>query len=395
MSSRPVYQYQPIGSVAKLAELLGYSEKTLNYYADNAESSYHDFCVHNKKNGKSRNISEPKLELKKIQKRINSRIFSGIIFPLYLQGGIKTNNDQSRDYITNANFHCNPKSLINIDISSCYPNIKLESIKSIYRNFFKFPTEVIQILSKLTSYKGSLPQGGCTSSYLANLVLFNHEHQLVKKLNSRGMSYTRLIDDITISCFDKKLEQYECESIIKDVSTMLKKNRLSIKNSKTKINHDYCDFSDLKVTGLNVKHKTPKVPRKERRYIRLLVHICEQESMLDTSTEAYHKLWHETSGKIAKLSRLGYSSAKELRKRLSTILPTLNDYDRSILIKRATQLLTINKSQTTHYGTIKRINEINFQLNILYRTDPMIAIQLRKKIALHFGVVQTKQQYWD
>lgn len=394
MSNKPQYQYKPIGSISVLAALLGYSEKMLLHYANNAENSYHNFSS-SKEGKKTRDISEPKTELKKIQKRINSRIFSGIIFPSYLQGGIKSDSNITRDYITNAGKHCRAKTLINVDILSCYPNIKKESVKSIYRHFFNFPTDVINILTKLTTYNGSLPQGGCTSSYLANLVLFNHEYQLVAKLNSKGITYTRLIDDMTISSFDRRLEQVECERIINDISSMLKKNGLAIKNNKTEVNHDYADFSDLKVTGLNVKHNTPKIENTERKYIRLLVYICEQEAIKDRSTEHYHKLWHEASGKIAKLTRLNYSSAKKLRERLSKILPTLNSYHKSILIRRANELLKLKKDQATHWGVIKRINKVNYELNILYRTDPQIALQLRKNIVDHFGVIKTHKQYWN
>ncbi|EOT8995588.1 hypothetical protein ACU6PJ_004833, partial [Escherichia coli] len=44
----------------------------------------------------------------------------------------------------------------------------------------------------------------CRSSYIANLLFFNSEYNLYNRLKSMGLSYSRLLDDITISS-DKDL----------------------------------------------------------------------------------------------------------------------------------------------------------------------------------------------
>lgn len=385
------FTYSPIGSTKVLADLLGFSEKKLLLIANNANQEYFDFTITN--NNKIRSISEPKLTLKKIQKRINSRIFSGIVFPGYLQGGIKASENYKRDYVENAKKHCHAKTLINIDVQDFYPSIHKEKIKDVYRYLLKYPTDVVDVLTKLTTYNDYLPQGGCTSSYLANLVLFNHEYKLVNYLNSKKITYTRLIDDMTISCSDSRLTYKECESIIRKIAGMLKLHDLSIKNNKTLITHNNAPFSSFKVTGLHVKHKTPKVSGKDRKYIRQLVYICEKTN--DRSTNEYHTLWNKASGKVAKINRLNYPQAVALRQRLSKVLPIFDDYQKSKIISNINKLLKIDKDQKEHYKIVKRINDLNFKLNILGRSDAHLASHLREKIFLHFGKIQTNNERWN
>mgnify|MGYP001453073607 CR=1 FL=1 len=391
IDSKIKFTYAPIGSIKTLAELLGFSEKQLIHIANTANQQYFDFIITN--NNKTRNISEPTFVLKKIQKRINSRIFSGIVFPNYLQGGIKATENNPRDYIENAKKHCDAQTLINVDIQDFYPSIHKEKVKSIYRHLLKYPTDVIDILTKLTMYNDVLPQGGCTSSYLANLVLFNHEYKLVDYLSKKQIKYTRLIDDMTISCSVKRLTSKECEDVITRIAAMLKLHDLSIKNKKTLISHDYEPFKSLKVTGLHVKHKVPKVPGKDRKYIRQLVYICEKNN--DRSTDEYHTLWNKASGKIAKINRLNYPQAITLRERMSKVLPIFDDYQKNKLISNVNQLLSLNKDQKQHYKTIRRINDLYFKLNILGRSHPRLSSHLRKKISQHFGKIQTNNERWN
>ncbi|MCM5141106.1 reverse transcriptase domain-containing protein, partial [Escherichia coli] len=112
-----------------------------------------------------------------------------------------------------------------------------------------------------------VPQGGCCSSYIANLLFFNSEYNLYNRLKSMGLSYSRLLDDITISS-DKDLSSEEKTKVIKLVHGMVNQYRLSINESKTTIEHSKDSSSKLSVTGLWVKHGVPKLTKENRRYIR-------------------------------------------------------------------------------------------------------------------------------
>ena len=233
-TDKPYYPHIAIASIDTLARTLGVNPKRLISISENVDNSYTQFEL---KTG--RVVFEPKFELKKIQKRINSRIFENVVFPYYLMGGIKSqamlgkigkvdeseenidrdlsdeeekpekkNNKATRDYVSNAASHTRAHTLINLDIKKFYTNIKAEYVFDIYKYFFKFPDDVAELLVKLTTFRGRVPQGGCTSSYIANLVFFNTEYRVVSDFRNQGISYTRLLDDVALSSKDNRARSY-------------------------------------------------------------------------------------------------------------------------------------------------------------------------------------------
>ncbi|MCM4958253.1 RNA-directed DNA polymerase, partial [Escherichia coli] len=114
---------------------------------------------------------------------------------------------------------------------------------------------------------------------------------LYNRLKSMGLSYSRLLDDITISS-DKDLSSEEKTKVIKLVHGMVNQYRLSINESKTTIEHSKDSSSKLSVTGLWVKHGVPKLTKENRRYIRYLVYICKKQGAYERHTKEYHDLWN-------------------------------------------------------------------------------------------------------
>ena len=85
---KPYYPHRPIGSIVALARLLSVHPKLLTDIAKKSSNSYTSFQVESN-SGKIRDVFEPKFELKKLQKRVNSKIFEAVYYPEYLTGGIK------------------------------------------------------------------------------------------------------------------------------------------------------------------------------------------------------------------------------------------------------------------------------------------------------------------
>lgn len=284
---KPVYNFKPIGSVDALAKVLGVPPKIIADIAAIADDSYTSFNVISN-SGKARVVHEPKYRLKKIQKRINSRIMSGVSFPDYLTGGLRDPN-LPRDYIMNAGLHSGAESIVKLDIKNFYPNIRGQSVRNIFKYFFRFPDPVVDLLYQLTTLHGRIPQGGCTSSYLANLVFYNSEYLLVSKFRSRSWVYSRLLDDISVSSRDG-LSKHEIKSLIKRVAAMLTAQNLRLNNNKTAILTRNSKSDEFQVTGLWVKHGKPKLHRKERRFARQLVYVAEKEFAKDPTTTEYSEL---------------------------------------------------------------------------------------------------------
>jgi hypothetical protein len=186
---KPFYPFPGIGSVEALAKALDVHHDLLLDIAKKVDQSYTSFDIPKKNNSGYRTVCEPKHELKRLQKKINSRILELVKYPSYLQGGIK-DKSLSRDYVKNAAIHVKPTVLISLDIKNFYPNIHRSHVLNVFKNFLGFHPDVAEVLTCLTTLNDRVPQGGCCSSYLANLIFFGDEFKLVQKLRKLGWRYS-------------------------------------------------------------------------------------------------------------------------------------------------------------------------------------------------------------
>lgn len=386
---KPYYPHIPIASLDALANTLGIALPLLNRLSRIVNSSYVEFDIQTK--NKIRKVYEAKHELKKIQKRINSKIFEKVEYPFYLQGGIR-DVDNKRDYVENAKFHANSNGLIALDIVDFYNNITAEQVFRVFKYFFKFPDDVAGVLTSLTTLDGRVPQGASTSSYLANLVFYNSEYSVVNKFDKKDLKYTRLLDDITVSSV-KQLSQKDKTSIIKSVYAFVKGNGFEIKDEKTKILENSSHSIPYDVTGLWVGHAKPKLRKSERRYIRQLVYACEKSYTVDRTDNDFHALWNRTSGLVAKMQRLDHVQSKGLRLRLSKVLPVYSDTIAKQVVADAQKLL--KRSPAFHkIGFIDTVNKTIYRLGVLGRTERKTAFYLKKLIKTKFKDMPNRGEYW-
>jgi len=138
-------------------------------------------------------INPPKGDLKEIQKRINTYLVDKIQMPEYAFGGIK-----GKDNILNARFHKGQKYVFQTDLKDFFPNI---TNKMVYEMYVRegFSHDVSAMLTKLTTYKGHLPQGAPTSTTIANLVFKPTGMALQTIADREGLSFTTFVDDVTMS----------------------------------------------------------------------------------------------------------------------------------------------------------------------------------------------------
>lgn len=389
---KPYYPYSPIASIDSLSLTLGVVPKILLDIAKNASNSYTEFIVKSK--NKDRLVYEPKYELKKIQKRINAKLFEKVQYPIYLQGGIK-DNVIKRDYVENAKLHVTSKHLINLDIKAFYDNIKPCHVFAVYKKLFKFPDDVCEVLTQLTTYKNRVPQGACTSSYIANLIFFNAEYTLVSSFRQQSITYSRLLDDVTLSS-NKELSEEDVTTSIKKVAALFKKYDLCLKNKKTKVEIKSNKEAEYKVTGLWVGNGEPRVRKNERRYIRQLVYICGLKHNLSSSTQEYHDFWNKVSGMVAKLTRLKHPESAMLRQKLAEILPTFDDDVKRKIIHDIKKLMRKPDTQCSYtHGEIARVNNSMYLLGVLGRTDFNLARSLRRDLKKKYKNLPTYNEIWS
>lgn len=300
---KPSYPHKPIWSLENLAESLRLSSTELKAIAALADRSYRRVEL---EPGNTREVFSAKPRLKEIQKRIKFAILMRVSFPNYLTGSLK-----GRDYITNAQLHTGARVLICEDVTKFFPSVSAEKVFDIWRHFFGFSDQVAQLLTRLTTKAGSLPQGASTSSYLANLVFWRDEPLLQAKLAAHGITYSRYVDDISMSC-KGNLSPEEIERVVADVYGMLRRNKLSAKRTK----HDmYTSSEQMIVTKVLVNAK-PSVKRHRRAAIRTQVHVLEQRvSSGETGAELF-KFLDKTGNLVGQLGRFHKREAELLRQRV-------------------------------------------------------------------------------
>jgi RNA-directed DNA polymerase len=340
-----------------------------------------------KKDGSLRIIYNPHYLIRKIQRRINKRIFSNpkaIRWPDHIFGSIPNQiNDNGdhipKDYISCARFHCGSKSILTIDIKDFFDNIHQVYVEDIFLKFLKFDKKVAQVLADICCLDSHLVQGALTSSYIASLCLWDVEGEIVEKLHYKNLVYTRLVDDINVS---SKVSDYDFSYVMRVIEEMTTKKGLQLNHKKTCI--QYISTRPLTVHGLRVAFKEPRLPSDEVRKIRSAVKNIETlASERDYRTShAYRKDFNRCMGRVNKLIRIGHNQHANLLARLKKIfpLPSKKDIERTKKIIERLEADNPNKQDTYWYW--RRYYLAHERLNIVQRTFPSTAKELRNRMSL-------------
>jgi hypothetical protein len=375
---RIYYKNSPIGSIDALCKTLGITPTRLNTISSNVENFYTVFEKQVK--SKVRLLCDPQSELKQIQRRIISRIFCHLDFPVYLHGGIKT--DVGRDFFTNANAHRHAVIAITIDIKNFFPSIRASQVNDVFRLLFKFPPDVANALSSLTTLNDCLPQGAPTSSYISNLIMFQRESKLASRLNHQNLVYTRLIDDMTVSS-SKELSKERVAKITSEIIGMLHAYGFQSHPDKYKIYSRSNPVDLMTVTGLWVNRGSPKILPKTREQISFDAIALEKMALLasSTTTDSYHKKYNSVSGRVAFLNRFRHVEARRLRMILNAIPPTY-DNTQSAHIRNLVQQFCKRKLNPSKLGYIRKFYKLQRCVSILKLTSRGSARALQSSLNL-------------
>jgi len=230
----------------RFCSILNFKPDCISQIAANIDSYYNEWITDKKDNKtndfkrykdgtiKQRIIRPPKDELKKIQGRIKDRILAQIELPDCIHGGVK-----KRSNITNAKPHQGKKYQFTTDLKDFYPSI---SAKKVYDTFIslKFSTHFAHWLTKLTTWKNSVPQGAPTSTHIANLVFLKADCALICLCNQNNITYTRYIDDLTFS------SQQDFSHLISDILQIIMESNFKLSYRKTKYK------GNQTITGIDV-----------------------------------------------------------------------------------------------------------------------------------------------
>jgi len=129
-------------------------------------------------------------------------------------------------FINKVYFHKNDPCLVNMDIKNYFPSVNSMRIAHFYRSS-GFDELVSEKITRLTTFKESLPLGFPTSPILANLVFSKVDTRLFSWARSRGLKYSRYVDDLTFS--GKRLNETMLETPI----SIIESNHWEVNRNKT------------------------------------------------------------------------------------------------------------------------------------------------------------------
>lgn len=230
-----------------LSNILGIKWKDLKIIINNSDKLYYNFSI-SKKSGGKRIISMPNKELLIVQKKIQEKILDNVIIHKNAFGFVK-----NKSIIDNAKMHLNKEMILNMDLKDFFPSIHRGRVFYIFKNICNYDNNTSYCLTKLTTYKNSIPQGAPTSPVISNIVAFMLDVRLSKIADKFNINYTRYADDITFSGNKENINK----SLLKIVNDIIEECGFKVNPKKTRF-ASYAGRQE--VTGLIVNNKEISVP---------------------------------------------------------------------------------------------------------------------------------------
>jgi hypothetical protein len=318
--SRPLFRGPPFRDCDALGWRLGVRGNELLELANTADDFYFLARQEPKSDGTVRECYDAHSPLKGVHKKIQDRILRAVEFPRYLMGGIR-DREHPRDYVRNAILHSGKGTLIQEDIASFYPSISTGRVADIFQHVFHYPPVVAECLAKLCTRRGELVQGASTSTYLANLAMWDREPLVEAKLRLMRMRYSRYIDDINVSC-KRNLRSDEREDVVRMLHTMIRGCGYSPKRSKQHV----ASIDQPKIIhNLCVHGERPALPRAERNSIRAALFQLERRAKVAPLKEETWKEAQSVKSRLVIWRRLNEAQAGPLYERVNRVYVRLRE----------------------------------------------------------------------
>lgn len=378
----------PISSLDTLASTLSIGIEELKYINALPDKEKYTKREIPKGDGSCRVVYSLHPKMRLVQDRINRRIFKELtIFPDFLFGSVPSKNDPDkedikRDYVSCAQLHCGAKTILKFDIKNFFDNIHRDLVSKVFKDVLNVQNEALDYLSDICCKDDFVVQGALTSSYIATLCLFESEGGIVKRARRKGLVYTRLVDDITVS---SKVSNYDFTQIKTHIENMLAAHDLPVNFNKTKILH--CSSQPLKVHGLRVDFDAPRLSTDEVRNIKASLHnLCVLAKKNNTKTSAaYRKEYNRCMGRVNKLGRVNHNKYKPFMRTLKNIIPLPSLRDVKIASAAIASLeISFNKGNHQKHWYERKYNLAFYKLIILARSKEFqsLVIDFRTRLNL-------------
>src|SRR5258708_35117261 len=153
---------------------------------------YRHFTVA-KKNGSSREIVEPGPARKRAKRKILKVLLKKCKPHSWALGF-----QRKKSIADHAWAHAGAATIITADIQDFFPSTTRQRVKKWWHER-GYSTLEVRLLTSLTTYRGSLPQGAPTSPALSNLINAELDAAIDRRVRESGGRYTRYSDDMVFS----------------------------------------------------------------------------------------------------------------------------------------------------------------------------------------------------
>ncbi len=216
-----------------------------------------------KKDGTPRILHAPADPLKTLQRTLLRKLLSRLAAHPAAMGF-----ERGHSIVTNAAPHVGASLILKMDLRDFFTRTTATQVRDYFRAI-GWNTEAANLLVKLTTHNGGLPQGAPTSPRLSNLLNCKLDARLFALALKFDAVYTRYADDMTFSLRTPDKERMRVASLIRFTKQITKEHGYTLHQDKKlqiRRRHDR-----MLVTGIVVNQKLD-LPRETRRKLRAIRH---------------------------------------------------------------------------------------------------------------------------
>ena len=176
----------------RLASLLDVSIDDLRASRTDPRFAYRPFTIR-KRGGGRRQIAAPSSPLKRMQRRLLRQYLAEE--PVHQAAKAFRRGGSIADH---ARSHLGQALVLTVDLADFFPSTAARRVHHWFRDR-GWDGETLEILMRLSVYRGGLPQGAPTSPALSNLVNRPLDERLSELAGHHGARYSRYSDDLAFS----------------------------------------------------------------------------------------------------------------------------------------------------------------------------------------------------
>jgi hypothetical protein len=248
------------------------------------QPAYREFSIP-KRAGGTRKIAAPDDKLKSVQRRILRRLLARLKRHPAAMGF-----ERGRSIVTNARPHADKAVVVRMDLKDFFPATTAKRVRDYFRKI-GWSREASELLVKLCTRDGGLPQGAPTSPALSNLVNYRLDARLAGLAKKFGATYTRYADDLTFSFASgkpiartaisprtgEKMTLSAPSDAAATIHAVIARTRHIVGKEGYELHmkkklHIRRRHQRQVVTGLVVNDGPPRLPRATRRWLRAVEH---------------------------------------------------------------------------------------------------------------------------